>query len=522
MDAVSFDGRTGPTAPAAAALRAIGASIGDRPHDVRVPPAPSGPAVTPARTALVIALCTVALVAAGLVGFAARAALDPWADHWDPRVVDLVAFVERERGLVFRHAVHVDFVDRATMLERLGDATDAASGQSETEADRAPGVAAGSGGGGDDVDPGLGMLRAIGLAQGSFDTEQAATDVRELAVSAFYDPATKRIVTPDGVVDLVSRATLVHELTHALQDQYFHLEAPGNALAMRAVVEGDARRIENRYYRAASERDRSIAQARLERENEQLDGDLVDQPGYLQVYFAAPYALGEPMVGLVAAAGGNAAVDELFRRPPQAERAVFDPVSALVVLGADEQPAVVSEPFEGEPLWTEELGSLGLYLLLLASGQPVGESLDATLERQADEMQVVDREGRTCVEVEIRTASTEAAERLADALSPWAGFTLAQREVEADFELVTITACDPGAVDQSLRPLDIDVLAAPASLNYVIAELLDEGVDRGQARCAARQSVLAHIDGFSAWDVELDAERFRADLDRSIRACEGA
>ena len=37
---------------------------------------------------------------------------------WDPRVVDLVSFVEKQRGLNFEHPVFVDFLDPQAVPDR--------------------------------------------------------------------------------------------------------------------------------------------------------------------------------------------------------------------------------------------------------------------------------------------------------------------------------------------------------------------------------------------------------------------
>ncbi|WP_253737047.1 Hvo_1808 family surface protein [Halohasta salina] len=76
------------------------------------------------------------------------------------------------------------------------------------------------------------------------------------AVNGFYDPNENRIViiTPNAEAPTVSERTLLHELTHAMQDQRHDLGAAALArdtqdadLAVDGVVEGEAVYLETRY-----------------------------------------------------------------------------------------------------------------------------------------------------------------------------------------------------------------------------------------------------------------------------------
>src|SRR4051794_26256983 len=74
---------------------------------------PTQPAPRRRRPAMVVglALLVVGVLAAGLIVFTrvnGRGVAHP--DQWDPRVVDIVHFVEMHRGLEFKHPVYVDFL----------------------------------------------------------------------------------------------------------------------------------------------------------------------------------------------------------------------------------------------------------------------------------------------------------------------------------------------------------------------------------------------------------------------------
>ena len=100
------------------------------------------------------------------------------------------------------------------------------------------------------------MFRAFGLVEGDFDL---LSDMEDLGTSgtvgtyAFEDEVIR--VRGDSLT-AEAKSTLVHELTHALQDQHFDIgdrmqesddddDAPDDSLS--ALVEGDADRIEERW-----------------------------------------------------------------------------------------------------------------------------------------------------------------------------------------------------------------------------------------------------------------------------------
>src|SRR5581483_6815298 len=79
------------------------------------------------------------------------------ATKWDPRVLDIVQFVERRRGLQFKHPVPMAFLDDAAFNKEVTSGGSSSSGQQA------------------ELDNELGTLRAVGLVEGSPNL-QAAED----------------------------------------------------------------------------------------------------------------------------------------------------------------------------------------------------------------------------------------------------------------------------------------------------------------------------------------------------------
>ena len=199
----------------------------------------------------VVSLLVVVAVFAGIIYYqhrpksaASRAALG-WAAEWDPEVADLVTFVETERGLKFTSPVGVDFIAPEAFDKAIGTAN---ARRADEPADDPHGV----------------LLRALGLSPTtSADAAVSAATTTTIdpqsgkgssPVVGLYNPATHRIRVRGSDLTAATKATLVHELTHALQDQHFDLDAlyagattNTQAAAIHAAIEGDAVAVEDAY-----------------------------------------------------------------------------------------------------------------------------------------------------------------------------------------------------------------------------------------------------------------------------------
>lgn len=158
------------------------------------------------------------------------------------KLQEIKAGVVLLRGLVFRSEVPVEVKNNEQMRRYF-----------ESELDREYG---------DEKLKNMAFAYAkLGLFPQGLDLKKSLLNFYNAQVVAFYDPKAKRLVLPEdlgggiliGAVqflaqrDILGEMVLAHELTHALQDQYFsldkRLERSSNddkILAFRAVAEGDA------------------------------------------------------------------------------------------------------------------------------------------------------------------------------------------------------------------------------------------------------------------------------------------
>jgi hypothetical protein len=272
---------------------------------------------------------------------------------WDPRILAIVHFDEQHRGLTFKEPVKIEYLGNAQFNKEVAvpQPTSKAARAAETRA--------------------LGELRALGLVHGNVDLAASENQLSQSDIVGLYVDSKKTVFVRGTALTPFVRVTLAHELTHALQDQYFGLDklrrgvTGGDDTALTALIEGDAVRDETLYEQSLSAADQQAYQAeqnRLQKGAGQTGG----VPEILSDIVDFPYAFGPTVVDSLDANGGTAAIDRAFRKPPVAEAQIIDPVKypvgwsparvATPVLGAGQRRVDKSSPF-GQVSLFEVLGS---------------------------------------------------------------------------------------------------------------------------------------------------------------------
>ena len=245
-----------------------------------------------------------AVAGLGLVWVARnRSSGPPHPRQWDARVLPLVRFVEQTRGLRFRHPVAVEYLsDTDFRREVLDEPIESPEEQRDDEA----------------------AARALGLPVGKNGLVAAGNTLSGEGITAYYDDATGKVDVRGADLTVYRRATIVHELTHALQDQHFNLSRQGSYssddrnAAFEAVVEDDAVRMEDAYVDSLPKVEQDAY------DQEQAAGDaaygagITGVPDWLSATTDFPYSVGESFTLALADAGGRAAVDRALRTPPPA------------------------------------------------------------------------------------------------------------------------------------------------------------------------------------------------------------
>jgi hypothetical protein len=281
----------------------------------------------------------------------------------DALVERLSAFVADARSLPFREDVDVEVLDvadyRRRILHDLEEGLDAE--------------------GREDLEHVAGAYQALGFWPSGTDPVEIVRRFSSVGSLGFYDSESAELVVLGSEDTPNLRVTLVHELTHALDDQHFDLDRfdelaerdDESAAAFRALVEGDATAVENAYVATLSGSERR--EMDLE-QREALEGvDIGGIPPILFVEQELVYTSGGAFVADVLAEGGNDAIDDALEDPPTTTEQILEPEDWPE---RDEIVEVEVPDADGEVLESGALGQAFLGMLvngLFGAGRPVPE-----------------------------------------------------------------------------------------------------------------------------------------------------
>jgi hypothetical protein len=315
----------------------------------------------------------------------------------DRVVAELQRFVEGARGLAFKQPVAVTLLDDAAFRARLAEDEDEEEDKEEVETTTK-------------------VLQALKLLEDDVDLEEEAEALFGDAVLGFYDPEKNDLVVRGVALTPGVRSTLVHELTHALQDQWFELDRDDlderddeASTAFDSLVEGDAVRIEQAYTRTLPPETGREA-------FEETSGDYDDVPKVLLQSIAFPYEFGPRFVGELVELGGNPRVDEAFRHLPETSEQIMHPQAYLQGDGL----AVVPEPSaDGEVFDRGVVGEFGLVLILdpALDGPELGRAVTGW---DGDRYVAWEKGDEVCVRADVLMESAAHARELREALEEWA------------------------------------------------------------------------------------------------------
>ncbi len=399
-----------------------------------------------------------------------------YPDAWDPRVADLADFVARERRLTFEHPVFVDFLDDEAFRRTV-----VAGDDDLTVEDR------------DDLEQGTQLLRATGLVPGSFDLLESSNQLTGEGILAYYDSMAERITVRGTELTPGLRATLVHELTHALQDQHFDLSRVG-ALptdsannALRAVVEGDALRVEQGWSEqlAPAERNALDAERLAEVEGTETSG----VPGALSAFFSAPYELGAPFIDVVHSERDQAGLDEALRVPPTTEEQLLDPFAYL----ENDEALVVEAPAPAEGAIGHQEGDFGAltWFIVLAEHLDPRRALAAVDGWGGDAYVAFERDGRACVRSAFQGDTDAETDEMEAALVEWAAAVPAtDASVIRAADTVVLDSCDPGGAAAPGGGA-ANAVGYPVTRTYITLGALAGGLPIERARCVGNAFVQA-------------------------------
>ena len=438
---------------------------------------------------VVLALAVVTATAAGgvyLAGQDTGPAGPPHPSKWDARVQKYVDFVEKKRGLEFKHPVYVDFLPAKEFKKQITADRDELSDDDELELEQF-----------------AGLFRALGLLEGDVDLFDKFNELQGKGIIGFYSYDDERVRVRGTELTPYVENVLVHELTHALQDQNFDLgkrfeefdkadDANSSAASsgFDALVEGDARRIEYKWRDSLSDADRAALDKEKAAGAKGFESRSKDIPEVLVTMMAAPYDLGEALLSVAVQQGGDAEVDNLFRSPPRTEEQQLDPWTLI----ADHQGLLnVPGPDLPDEAKSFDDGAFGAltWLMLLSERLPTQQALTAVDGWGGDSYAAYDQDGVSCVTVNYRGDTPEDLAQMQSALQSWAakGPKGSASVTKQDATLVLVS-CDPGKKAAKVASgKSMDGVTLALSRTYLSLELVKAGADVKVARCGADRLV---------------------------------
>jgi hypothetical protein len=422
---------------------------------------------------------------------------------WDPRIQPIADKVVELRGLPFVHPVNTVFLDDAAFEQQI--TTDQALTKQEKQELAQDQV----------------VFRALGLVAPTVNLRDEVESLNASGASAYYDPRTKKItVRGTNLDDPATRATVAHELTHALQDQHYDLQklddtarTTHGSRALHMLAEGDAERTKAAFVETMSEDEQQAYRATSAELGRKSLAEIAAKgiPQSLQFEFQAPYALGPSALDALVVQEQAAAVDGLYANPPIADALFVTPPALLEhrTFQTVEPPVLAKgEKRSGAP---NAFGALALFQTL-ASRRDNSTGLSAADAWDGDAMVTFTRKGTSCVRATFAGRAPDGTAVIANALNQWAALAPpGSATVTGTSDRVTLTACDAGIAATPAPNNAIASITFLANRDGFFSLAVKNGDSPGVAACTAdtlvRDPVFAPVIDQAATDPTADPDQ---------------
>lgn len=181
------------------------------------------------------------------------------------------------------------------------------------------------------------LFKSIGFIPKEFQYKEGIIQLYLSQIGGYYDPKLKRYVMAAWMPEVVQNQIAVHELTHALQDQYYDLKSfmdPKNmstdqVLARAGLIEGDATAVMADYGRKLTGggplvRDDDVNALVLQNvAGTGLVAGSLGVPRTIVQQLVFPYSSGFRFVHARLRAGGYKSVDQAFLDPPRSTEEIL-------------------------------------------------------------------------------------------------------------------------------------------------------------------------------------------------------
>ena len=318
------------------------------------------------------------------------------------------------RGLSWKEPLELRLVSRAEMVRRLQAANARDAVPAHVAAEEA-------------------TLEFLGLIPAELDYGRLIDEILRAAVLGFYDPETKELYVAVGdanALDAAEKATIVHEMTHALTDQHFaygprtialdKADRADEALALSALIEGDARLTELQWMtRSLTEVEALAVLLGAGAEVGEDVSVLSRTPSYVRRALVFPYEEGRKFVERLHATGGFAAVDAAYGRPPASTEHVLHPEAYTAAESA--RPPALPDVAAATGCRRIRSGTLGEFDMRAVLDQHAPGAATAAEGWNGDSYSLLRCGAAPGLVQRWEADSAAEAGRLADALNRWSG-----------------------------------------------------------------------------------------------------
>lgn len=284
------------------------------------------------------------------------------------------------------------------------------------------------------------MLQKLGLIPADIDYQDFVLKMLTEQVGGYYDPEKKTLFVAGWLPVDQQKPVMVHELTHALQDQYFDinrflkedrkLQNDDRALAHQAIFEGDAMAVMLDSLLQPAGRNFAqlpdlvfIMRAQFSTMESQF-AVFKSAPMYLKESLLFPYGYGASFLQRVRAQQPWSAVDEIYSDLPASSEQIIHPEKYLTTRD-EPKPVPAENPSDRlgknwRATFKNVLGEFTLYLLLKTQ-IPEEQAKRAAAGWGGDQVYLLEDESRSLEVVYLSTLwdSAEDAQEFFQAARDW-------------------------------------------------------------------------------------------------------
>ncbi len=210
------------------------------------------------------------------------------------------------------------------------------------------------------------VWKLLGLLPSNYSYKKGILALYTERIAGYYDPLKEQYVMPEDTPKRAAKKVIIHELTHALQDQYYDLEAftegdfsSDELLSRLSFIEGDAQLVLYRSLKNLSclPASKTADDEFLSRQKQRMFYEVVQ--GEVQIFewmMSFPYTYGLEFVCTLRRELEGAEYERVFSNPPQSTGEILHPQRYLERI-KNNQPSGARVLSELEnPLFKDSLG----------------------------------------------------------------------------------------------------------------------------------------------------------------------